>query len=144
VTRDEYDDYLRAFNEPDFDRLGGFFTEDAVFAHLPHLPRLEGRQAILDFYQEIKANVCEVVTPLETFFDEHGIAAEVSTRFDALRDWPGFPATPLQRGDVYRMSGVVFYFTEGARFKLIRGVVRLTASVTRVNGEHTVLVGAAA
>ncbi len=137
MTRTEYDSYLSAFNDCDFERLAEFFVEDAVFEHLPHLPQLRGRDAILDFYRHMKSKVRETVTPVELFMDEHGIAAEVATEFVALEDWPDFPATPLLRNEVYRMRGVVFYKTTGARFYHLRGVARLAATVTRIDG-HTV------
>jgi len=141
MTREDFEAYLDAFNRPDFDRLAGFFTEDAVFAHLPHLPRLVGRAAILDFYRSVKSRVHERVTPLALFIDAHGIAAEVSTEFTAFRDYPDFPSTPLAPGDVYRMTGIVFYTTRGARFSHIRGVARLTASVIRADGSTRIIAG---
>lgn len=134
MHKEEFEAYLDAFNTPDFDRLAGFLTEDAVFAHLPHLPQLIGREAILDFYRGVKSKVHERVTPLNLFIDDHGIAAEVSTVFECYVDYPDFPSAPLFVDDTYRMTGVVFYETEGARFRRIRGVTRLSASVTRRDG----------
>ncbi len=134
MTRDEFNAYLRAFNQADCERLADFFTPDALFLHLPPLPTLRGRDEILAFYRDFKSKVSETIAPLELFFDRHGIAAEVSGEFVALADWPEFPAVPLAAGDVFRLSGVVFYKTEGARFTQIRNVARLTVTLTGKDG----------
>jgi hypothetical protein len=141
MNKQEFEAYLDAFNQPDFERLADFFTEDAVFAHLPHLPKLIGRNAILDFYRDVKSKLHETVKPLNLFVDDHGIAAEVSTEFVPFADYPDFPSTPLAPGDVYRMTGIVFYSAAGRKFSYIRGVARLTASVTRADGVTTIIAG---
>ena len=143
MNRADFERYLQAFNDCDFETVGTYLADDLVFTNLPPLPRLHGREAFLEFYRDFKSRVRETLVPETLFVDEGGIALEARGTFEALQDLPDFPAAPLFEGDRFLLNGIVFYKTDGARFTSIRAVARLETILVRKSGETIDLAQAA-
>jgi len=143
MNRAEFERYLQAFNDCDFETVGTYLADDLVFTNLPPLPRLHGRETFLEFYRDFKSRVRETLVPETLFVDEGGIALEARGTFEALRDLPDFPAAPLREGDRFLLTGIIFYKTDGARFTSIRSVARLETILVRKSGETIDLAQAA-
>lgn len=100
--------YIRAFSEAQFERFASFYTEDVVL-ELPALPPLRGREAIVDHYREQFQTVRENLLVHQLVADTNGIAADMTTRFTALQDAPGFALIPLARGESASARMLVYY-----------------------------------
>jgi len=81
---------------------------------------LRGRQAIVDFYREVKSRIRETLIIRTVIADEAGLAAEVATEFYALEDWPDFIAGPIRKGESIHIVSWVFYTIVNGRFQDIR------------------------
>jgi hypothetical protein len=120
MTEDDFRRYVAAFNGNDFEGFGKFYAEDVVF-ELGSMKRIEGREAILDFYREVKAHIVEVVEPLEVIVTPTRIAMYCRTTFDTFKDWPDFEIWPTKAGDRRVVETIAFYEVENDRFTHIRG-----------------------
>ncbi|MCW2404587.1 ketosteroid isomerase-like protein [Sphingobium sp. B1D7B] len=122
MTRQRFEEYLRLFNAGD-ERFAQFYANDVVFHHAPMFGVLKGRQAIVDFYKNIRLQVSEEVTPHVVVVDNRQglMAAELSTRLVALRDGVAMPSGNLKRGDMIMTEGTVYYTLENGLISTIRG-----------------------
>ena len=78
------------------------------------------RQAIIDFYREVKSKIRETLVINNVVADEAGLAAEVATEFYALEDWPDFIAGPIRKGESIHIVSWIFYKIVNGRFQNIR------------------------
>ena len=126
MTREVYAAYLAAFNAGD-DRYAEIYAPDVVFDHGPY-GVLRGRQAILDFYRDIRTQLKERVTASEVVIgeDQKVMAVELTTELTAVRDGVKLPSRtePLKKGETLITRGVVFYGLSDGRVVTIRGAVR--------------------
>jgi hypothetical protein len=120
MTEDDFRRYVAAFNGNDFEGFGKFYANDVVF-ELGAMKRIDGREAILDFYREVKAHIVEVVEPLEVIVTPTRIAMYCRTTFDTFKDWPDFEIWPTKAGDRRVVETIAFYEVENDRFTHIRG-----------------------
>ncbi|MCW2417305.1 nuclear transport factor 2 family protein [Sphingobium sp. B8D3C] len=122
MTRQRFEEYLRLFSAGD-ERFAQFYDEDVVFHHAPIFGVLKGRQAIIDFYKNIRLQVSEEVTSHVVVVDnEHGVmAAELSTRLVALKDGVAMPSGHLNTGDMIVSEGTVYYTLKDGLITTIRG-----------------------
>lgn len=128
MNRSEYDAYVAAFNNADYEGFTKYYTDDVVF-ELADMRVFHGRDEIVEFYKEVKSRVREHLTVLKFVCDEDGAAAEVETSFHALEDWPEFISGPLKRGDVFRRRGLIMYDVRDGLFSYIRsGRIRILES----------------
>ncbi len=118
MDKNQFRDYIDCFNRDDFAGFSRYYTEDVVL----ELPRkeLRGRQAIVDFYKEVKARVRETLQINQVIADEEGLAAEVATEFYGLEDWPEFIVAPLRKGESIHLVSFVFYRIRDGKFAHIR------------------------
>ena len=114
-----FQDYIDSFNRDDFAGFGKYYAEDVVF-ELGRKKQLRGREAILDFYREVKARVRETLEVRNVIADAHGLAAEIATEFVALEDWPDFIAGAMKKGDTIRIVSFVHYKIRDGKFTHIR------------------------
>jgi hypothetical protein len=112
-------DYIGSFNRDDFAGFGKYYAEDVLF-ELGRKKQIRGRQAILDFYREVKARVRETLEVRNVISDAEGLAAEIATEFVALEDWPEFIAGAMKKGDVIRILSFVHYRIRDGKFTHIR------------------------
>jgi hypothetical protein len=120
MTEDQFRSYVAAFNANDFAGFGQFYADDVVF-ELGAMKRIDGRDAILDFYREVKAHIVEVVTPLDVIVTPTRIAMHCRTTFDTFVDWPDFEIWPTKAGDSRVVETIAMYEVAGERFTHIRG-----------------------
>lgn len=120
MTENEFRSYIAAFNASEFEKFGSFYADDVIF-ELGSMKRIEGREAILDFYREVKAHITEIVTPLSVIVTPTRIAMHCRTTFETFRDWPDFEIWPTRAGDKRTVETIAMYEVAGDRFTHIRG-----------------------
>lgn len=122
MSKERFEEYLSLFNAGD-ERYAQFYDENVVFHHAPMFGVLRGRQAILEFYRNIRTQVSEQVTPHAVVVDNRQgmMAAELSTRLVALRDGIAMPSGNLNTGDTIISEGTVYYTLKDGRIVNIRG-----------------------
>ena len=118
MTKARYAQYIAAFNDSDFAGFGKFYADDVVL-ELP-VRTLKGRDAILDFYREVKARVRETLTVKECVIDGDVIAVDVETEFFAEKDAPDFVVRPLKQGESIHSESFIFYKLKDGKFVHIR------------------------
>jgi hypothetical protein len=118
MNKNQFRDYIDCFNRDDFAGFSKYYTEDVVL----ELPRkeLRGRQAIVDFYREVKARIRETLQINQVVADEEGLAAEVATEFYALEDWPDFIVGPIRKGESIHIVSFVMYRIRDGKFAHIK------------------------
>lgn len=119
MQKADFQAYIDCFNRGDFAGFSRFYADDVVL-ELGTKARLEGRQAIVAFYREVKGRVRESLRVDNLIMDDTGIAAELDTRFLALEDWPDFIAGPLRQGDSLHIVSLVHYRLEEGLFSHIK------------------------
>jgi hypothetical protein len=113
-----FEAYLDAFNRNDFDAFGAYYAEDVAF--YGQAAQLDGRDAVLAFYRQVKSRLDETIELLSFVGVEAHIAAEIRTTLVARDDWPDFPTGPMHIGDTRQSVNLVFYDISGDRFTHIR------------------------
>jgi hypothetical protein len=109
VDRTAYEDYVAAFNGRDYDRLGGYYTDDVEFVLSEERGLVfRGRQAILDLYRPFHRAVEELVEIVRFADGGNFIAAEVNATF---RPVPGQSQSviDLPHGKVLNVTTFAFY-----------------------------------
>lgn len=91
--------YGAAFSAADFTRWPKFYTDDVVFS-LHSFGTFEGKQAIVDFYRPVFADIREEVIFESIEASDRHIRAVATSRFTALRDAPDCVLGPVKQGDV--------------------------------------------
>jgi ketosteroid isomerase-like protein len=119
--------YGAAFSNADFERWPKFYTEDVVF-NLHAFGTFEGKQAIVDFYLPIFADIREQVTFNSIEASDTHISADAESLFVAIRDAPDCVLGPMKLGDKFHVPVMVDY-------ELRDGLI-CQIDVTR-NGERT-------
>jgi SnoaL-like domain len=114
-----YAEYIDCFNRDDFEGFSKYYAEDVVL-NLNKKKTIHGKQAIIDFYREVKAKIRETLVIHTVVADEEGLAVEVATEFHALEDWPDFIAGPIRKGESIHIVSWAFYKIVNGRFTDIR------------------------
>ncbi|OYX60605.1 MAG: hypothetical protein B7Y88_15560 [Sphingomonadales bacterium 32-64-17] len=120
MTEEDFRSYVAAFNANDFAGFGRFYADDVIF-ELGAMKRIDGREAILDFYREVKAHITEIVTPLDVIVTPSRIAMHCRTTFETFKDWPDFEIWPTRAGDRREVETIAMYEVKDGRFTHIRG-----------------------
>ncbi len=120
MNEQDFRNYVAAFNANDFNGFGRFYADDVIF-ELGSALRLDGREAILDFYRSVRARIDEVVKPLDVFLTADRIAMHCRTRFSCFEDWPEFPIRPVKAGERWEVETIALYEVDGDQFRHIRG-----------------------
>ena len=118
MDKRQFRDYIDCFNRNDFDGFSKCYADDVVL-ELPSKV-LRGRQAIVDFYQVVKARVRETLEINQVIADSEGLAAEIYTEFYGLEDWPDFIVGPLRKGESIRIISFVHYKIRDGKFAHIQ------------------------
>jgi ketosteroid isomerase-like protein len=117
ITREQYAEYLAAFNRNDFAGFTKFYADDVVL-ELP-VATLKGRQAIVDFYAKVKEKVRETLTIGQLIIDEKGLAVEADTVFEAIADASDFVVRPMKKGERLHSVSFIFYEHRDGKFTRI-------------------------
>ena len=119
AMRERFGRYVEQFNSGRPENLVPFFAPNVVL-YLPGR-ELVGPDAIVAHYRHSFGFLTEWLRIDTLIADEHGLAAELYTRFTAHRDYPDFKARPLKAGDVYVVTTFVLYeFGQDGSFTRIR------------------------
>lgn len=111
--------YTAAFSAGDGARFGNYYTDD-ITLELPSAPRLEGRQAVVDFYAAMFERVRESLEVNQLVVDDNGIAADIVSTFTAHRDAPDFQVMPLRAGQAVSVRVFVYYTLADGRIAHIK------------------------
>jgi hypothetical protein len=117
MTKDDFHRYLAYFNNKMYDKLPPFYSDDVVL-ELPNFS-LETPLAIVDFYADFHTYVREFVEANYLVVDEGGIAVEMYSEFECMRDYPN-EKLPFRKGEIRRLLNFVHYDLADGRFKRIR------------------------
>jgi len=115
-------DYMHAFNASDWEALRRFYAADIELV-IGNGTTLRGRDAIVDFYRDIKSRTSRTIEIVDCFSEGNMLAAELKSEFVALIDAPDFPTRPLQRGDRYYINSFALYEFRGSEYHRIRAAV---------------------
>jgi ketosteroid isomerase-like protein len=116
--RQAFNDYTRAFSSADFETFQQYYTEDVV-CELGTL-KLEGRQAIVDFYRGMFQKVRENLTLHRLVADETGLCADITSTFTAIEDASDFAPMPLAKGQVLTIPVFVIYTLRDGKISRIQ------------------------
>jgi ketosteroid isomerase-like protein len=116
--RQAFMDYTRAFSNADFERFSRHYTDDAC-CQLASIT-LEGKQGIVGFYREMFKTVRESLTLHQLVADDNGLAADITSRFTAIADAPGFVVAPLKKGEFVEVHVFVYYTLRDGKIANIR------------------------
>jgi hypothetical protein len=119
MNKQLFGEYIASFNRDDFAGFSQYYADDVVL-QLGNRKTLHGRQAIIDFYCEVKSKIRETLVLRTVVADETGLAAEIATEFHALEDWPDFIAGAIRKGESIHIVSWVFYTIVNGRFQTIR------------------------
>jgi hypothetical protein len=119
MNKQLFGEYIASFNRDDFAGFSQYYADDVVL-QLGTRKTLHGRQAIIDFYREVKSKIRETLVIRNVVADEAGLVAELATEFHALEDWPDFIAGAIRKGESIHIVSWVFYTIVNGRFQTIR------------------------
>lgn len=111
--------YMKAFNEDDYSSFGHHYTDDVALV-LAGDRRINGRQAIFDFYRTVKSQTRRTIQINRMVTTPGLFAAELQSEFLALEDLPDFVAGPMQKGGRIFINTFVIYELKDGRFWRIR------------------------
>lgn len=117
MTKDEFRRYLAYFNQKLYENMISFYADDVVI-ELPAFS-LEGARTIVDFYKDFHQYVREFVEARYLVIDETGIAVELYSEFECLRDYSN-PKLPFKKGEVRRLLNFIHYDLANDKFKTVR------------------------
>lgn len=122
MTPQKFRDYLDLFGRFD-ERFTEYYTPDVVFAASPAPAPLQGRDAVLQLYRPLRANLGENVTVHHLAIDNRAglMMAALTNRLTAFGEVE-LPSRRLQPGDQFVLSGAIIYGLRGGKISLIRDV----------------------
>lgn len=126
VSYEAFAEYLRRFNAGD-DRYAELYDENVVFDHGPFYGVLRGRQAIIDFYRNIRTQMKETVTARAVVIDREKkmMMAELTTELRAIKDGVKLASRTMNTGDLYTSRGTVVYeLNDAGKILFIRGAAQ--------------------
>ena len=118
LPRADFDTYIATFNTGKSDDYGRMYADNVVLER--GALRLEGREAILDFYRGFHASVRQHITVLDYIPNGDRLAIELLAEFEAFADWSFPGAGSLQKGTKRTANTFVHYNLENGKFVLIR------------------------
>jgi ketosteroid isomerase-like protein len=119
MTAERFAAYIDAFNRDDYGAFGDYYHEDVVLV-IAGKRELRGRQAIFDFYRNVKSQTQRTIEVNNVITRGNQLAAELQSEFVALQDLPDFAAGPMKKGGRIFINTVVLYELRDGRFAHIR------------------------
>ncbi|MEO6078749.1 MAG: nuclear transport factor 2 family protein [Steroidobacteraceae bacterium] len=119
MSRERFLAYIDAFNKDDYTSFGDYYAEDVLLV-IAGKRELRGRQAIFDFYKEVKSQTQRTIQVNKFIGTANRIAAELESEFLALEDLPNFTAGPMKKGGRIFINTFVIYDLVNGKFKQIR------------------------
>jgi hypothetical protein len=119
ISRESLQAYMDAFNRGDSAAYGKYYTDDVVLV-IAGERELRGRQAILDFYKDVKSQTQRTIQINKVVSTPSRIAAELQSEFLALADVPDMVGGPLRKGARRFINTFVFYDLRDGKFARLR------------------------
>ena len=119
MTAARFADYIAAFNRDDVAAYGDFYDDDVVLV-IAGKTELHGRQAIFDFYKDVKSKTDRTIEINRVIASAGHLAAELQSEFVARQDLPEFAAGPMKKGDRMFINTIVLYDLHHGKFARIR------------------------
>jgi hypothetical protein len=115
-----FEAYLAAFNRADEAGFGAYYADDVQF--FGQAAQVTGRQAVLDFYRNVRKYLHERVDLLTFVGDpaQTHMLAVLRTSLVAHTDWPDMPTGALKAGDTRESVNFVMYDISDGRFTRVR------------------------
>ncbi len=113
-----YREYIAAFNRGDFAEFPHYYTADVEFQGRNGL--LRGRQAITDFYRQVRSRLRERIEIRQLVVGQGELLADLVTHLEAFEDWPELPSGAMAKGDTRRSENFVWYDLRGRQFSRVR------------------------
>lgn len=114
--------YMAAFNASDWAALRGYYAPDIRLV-IGNGTELVGREAIVDFYAQVKRQTRRTIQIVQCFAEGSTLAAELESEFLAVEDAPDFAVRPMAKGDRYYINSFVLYDSDGDQYRRIRAAV---------------------
>lgn len=111
--------YIDAFNRDDKAAYGEYYADDVELV-IAGKHVLLGREAIFDFYRDVKSQTRRTIQINAVIAAPDHLAAELQSEFLALDDLPDFAAGPMKRGARIFINTFVFYDLRDGKFARIR------------------------
>jgi ketosteroid isomerase-like protein len=119
MTAHQFAEYIDAFNRGDTAAYGRFYDED-VLLDVAGKRQFRGRQAIADFYRQVRSQARRTIEVVNLLGDGNRLAAELQSEFVALEDIPDFTAGPMKKGGRLFINTIALYELHDGRFVRIR------------------------
>ena len=119
MAKERFVEYIDAFNRGDHASYSRFYDEEVVL-DVAGKRELRGRQAIEDFYRQVRSQTRRTIEVVNVLGEGNRLAAELQSQFVALEDAPDFTAGPMKKGGRIFINTIVLYELQGERFKRIR------------------------
>jgi len=119
MSAEKFRSYIDAFNQDDYAAFGDYYDPDVELV-IAGRKALRGRQAIFDFYREVKAQTHRVIEVDKLIRAPDRLAAELHSEFVAREDSPHFIAGAMKRGERIFIRTFVLYELREGRFARIR------------------------
>lgn len=118
MKREDYDEYIRRFNEQDPTAFDDYI---AVDMHMQNgLLEFDGRQGMRDHYARIWSSFREDLTVERFVSDEQTAAVQMRAHFTALRDDPESIFGPVCKSHTFDFRGLIRYDVRDGQFTDIR------------------------
>lgn len=117
-TEADYRTYITAFNRGDFLEFGRYYAADVEFHGRNGL--LRGREAITDFYRQVRARLHERIEIRQLVLGRGELLADLVTHLEAFENWPELPSGPIAKGETRRSQNFVWYELTGRQFSRVR------------------------
>lgn len=97
----EFREYIAAFNDDDLEAYSEFWAEDITLRLPGNRDDVHGKEAAIEFFEEMMEKVYEEITVELVFSDPDGthLATELESTFTARRDLPDFHYGALKEGE---------------------------------------------
>jgi hypothetical protein len=120
-TTDDFLDYIRAFNLPDWEKQHAFYAQDVTLDLPPdeNIPTLKGSGGIKGHYGPLFSNFIEKIVPIEVLIEGERIFFWMETNFQATKPGPAPSGFTVEPGDIVRIVVWAYYELEGGLMKTI-------------------------
>ena len=119
MPAERFQAYIEAFNRDDYHGFGDYYDENVTLT-IAGRKELRGRQAIFDFYRDVKRQTHRTIVVDKLIRAPGRVAAELHSEFVAVEDSPDFIAGALKTGQRIFIRTFVLYELRGERFARIR------------------------
>jgi len=110
--------YIDAFNRDDYAAFGDYYHPEVVLV-IAGKTELRGRQAIFDFYHQVKSQTRRTIHLQKLITAPSRLVAELQSEFLALQDLPRFSAGPLRKGGrIFIQTFVIYELREGQFWRI--------------------------